>query len=548
MDRHTVIMRFGFCLLFSAIAPVHSGTSTSNDHLSPGDTIIDVAKGYALQRIGIFTPTLQQEIVHTFVSLDNVCATSPKSDVCTFASSSITTDVLELATILAPRKRSAALPEHDRASVAQLNADDLSRSLAQHHPEKHLSESRPTLHLVNDRIFLDSSEESVSPSSSSSKSVPTERQQHITRFSPTAPAVILSQLNHQQLSFDFMADDQLKFFLQAVFQLIDASSTVTNNRESLHVFRQLIVGQSIFALRTCSLTDQQSQSRRPCLVLSTLFVRPSHESPFAHMVYRLIPLPTVVNQYRYVYGNLPQFVGISQKQKTMIAWNDQSKINQCTFSMVVLCSDVPPSISFANLPCLSILLSERDSIGDACQVIRAIDAQAGVTEIVDGLWLFSRVDSTQFCQVYSPKENTVDTITIDQAMIVRMPCDKKITCFGNELPKRQCLKHRLIVLPDTIDDISSDNENLQISISNTTNHLLSSFSKQSLRSYRDLVTEYAKNQSLFQRTIHEVGYAILTTICTCLFLILVYILKCVKRQYQSEINTLHELVYEISTE
>ena len=192
---------------------------------------------------------------------------------------------------------------------------------------------------------------------------------------------------------------------------------MTNVRESLAVFQQLIVGQSIYALRYCSLTAHQSQPHRPCLVLSTLFVRPSLSLPSAHIVFRLIPLRTSVKQHDYVYSNLPQFVGINDKQQTMVLWDDQSKISRCTFSLAVLCPDIPPSISLANLPCLSELFSEQTSIGHACQVTRSIDAQSGITEIADGLWLFSRVDGTHFCQLYSPRENTVDTIIINETSI-----------------------------------------------------------------------------------------------------------------------------------
>ena len=165
------MLRTGLYFSFCFLALIHLVMCTFLDHLSIADTVVHVDKGYVLQRVGIFSPTLHHDIVHTFISLDNVCVTSPSSDVCTFTRASLVTHVLELATLLAPRKTNAMMLEYDRERVGQLNADSLSRTLAHHRPEKFLNESRPILHLVADRLFLDNSGRTSYPSTSSSDSI-----------------------------------------------------------------------------------------------------------------------------------------------------------------------------------------------------------------------------------------------------------------------------------------------------------------------------------------------------------------------------------------
>ncbi|CAF1201656.1 unnamed protein product, partial [Rotaria sordida] len=46
-------------------------------------------------------------------------------------------------------------------------------------------------------------------------------------------------------------------------------------------------------------------SHPPCLIVSTLFVRPPPVNAFTHIVYNFHPIPVVVNRKKYIYTNIP---------------------------------------------------------------------------------------------------------------------------------------------------------------------------------------------------------------------------------------------------
>ena len=247
-----------------------------------------------------------------------------------------------------------------------------------------------------------------------------------------------------------------------------------------------------------------------------------------------------------MYTKMPKFIGISENQETMIRWDDLATVSKCKFSIVVLCSRIPPSMPMANSPCLSHLFGEEITTNNDCHVTRSVDRQSGVTEIASGIWLFYGVQSMQFYQMHTIADNTVDIITIRNEVIIQMRCDRKIICFGNQLPITPCAKRRLVLLPNMRDHIPDENKNFQISTQNTTNRLLSAFSEQNVRFYQDVVTDYTKHQSFFKQMLHEIGYTIFAIITTSFLVIVAYILKCVRRQFQSELGTLHEIVHDMS--
>ena len=289
-------------LFFFAMGVVQIATSISRRNLPDADLIVDIEKGYALERIGKYSPKLDEQLVHTFVSLNDVCVSSPTADVCAYATGLPKTNMLKLITMLAHRSTLTSL---NKDSVSRFIGRNLSQSVLHHRPERKLNEFQTLTHLINDESRLETNNEALLPllDSSHNVHVPQQQQQQqedqqIPRFSQTAPAAILTQLNKQEIGLDFMNNNQMKAFLTAVFLAIDKSYVVSNIRESLAVFQQLTIAQSIFALRYCSLNPQQSKSQRPCLVVSTLFLRSSLDSASTYLVYWLILFPIIMKNNR----------------------------------------------------------------------------------------------------------------------------------------------------------------------------------------------------------------------------------------------------------
>ncbi len=104
--------------------------------LPTNDIIIDVNKGYALRRIGTSSPTVAEQIVHTFVPLSNFCVASSKTNVCLYTSLSTKTNVLELATTMASRHMGHTSSTYASDRVLKLISEDISCVLAEHHTDQ----------------------------------------------------------------------------------------------------------------------------------------------------------------------------------------------------------------------------------------------------------------------------------------------------------------------------------------------------------------------------------------------------------------------------
>ena len=130
-----------------------------------------------------------------------------------------------------------------------------------------------------------------------------------------------------------------------------------------------------------------------------------------------------------MYSDVPKIVGVNFNQQSLITWDDPSDIDQCSLSVVVQCPKLPLAVSFANSPCLSGLFADEMTVDDRCQVTRSPDTQPGVTEIANGLLLFSNVPTAQSCQAFSTSNNDAETITISEKSVVLIPCDEDHRVF-----------------------------------------------------------------------------------------------------------------------
>ena len=528
---------------------IQVATSLLLQNVPDADIIVNIDKGFALRRIGAYSPKLERQMVHTFVSLNDICVAGSSVDVCSYASGSTKTNILELATVLAHKSTLSSFSDADKDNASRLIGQNLSQMLMHHNPERNLHEFQPMIHFVDDRFVQEKTDETSLPlqGQSSSAILHQQQEQGIPRYSPTASALILSQLRSQRIGLDFIPDSNMRAFLTAIFMNIDKSHVVSDVRESLEIFQQLIVAQSIFVLRHCSSSQPHSSSQQPCLVVSTLFLRVPPNSSSTFIIYRLIPLPIAVNNKRYIYSSMPEIVGVNMNQLTTIAWNSPSDTYTCSFSLVVQCAKSPLETPLDRSPCLRELLNNGKMGDQECQVIRSTDTQSGITEIDIGLWLFYNVHGTHFCQAYSLLDNSVETITISGETLLQAPCDKTVMCHDTQLPRATCKKRRLVVLPHFSDHVQQ-NRAVQVSIRNTKTRLLSTYRAQRLQLYADTMTEFNDSQSFPARMMAEFGYAIVSITCTILLAVLMYVLRCMRNKLQNEVENLQEVVHDMLLE
>ncbi|UJR12888.1 hypothetical protein I4U23_017062 [Adineta vaga] len=286
----------------TAIASVHGSIQSGltninvvmilNDaNLSNNDVIIDIVKGYELRRIGVYSPNMAHEIVHTFVPIDKLCGASLSTDVCLFISSAVKTSVVQLATIKRSNQIMYTSSSYDREHVSKLINKDMNEVLVQHHPNEILKSAQSTIHFIDKRFYYEKNEEKQLVTASATNIA--DISSSIPHLYPTTLEILQNQISNNKISFDYLSQTDLKFFLAAIFSKFDRISTSENSEEASFIFLQSVIAQSIFVLRQCSLSVQSSLDSRLCVAISTLFLRVPPDTITNFLIYRLIPLPIV---------------------------------------------------------------------------------------------------------------------------------------------------------------------------------------------------------------------------------------------------------------
>jgi hypothetical protein len=511
--------------------------------LPTNDIIIEITKGYALKRIGTYSPNVIPQIVHTFVPLNDFCIGSANTQVCLYISRAKKAKVLELATIMKSHHTAHTSPSFNINNMSRLITKDISRILMQDHPEGIIKDNKTIVHFVDDQFHYPQNNKKISITASPQTAI--DNYFDFTLMHPTSAELIVEQIKNNKIGFEYLSDTDLKKFLSTIFTSIDTSYINYDVQDILDTFTQLIVGQSVFASRHCSLSRQNSAPFQPCLIVSTLFLRAPTDGT---SIYRLIPLPTIFNGDKYIYSNLPKIVGINLIDQIIIMWNDEADIKQCTFSPVVQCQKMPVSMSLSKVPCLSQLFDKSQLVTSMCQVSRSQDIDQDVVDISNGIWLFNNIHHTQYCQLDSTSNELTETIIINEPSLVRMPCDKTITCMDYQLPASSCAQHRIIVTPS----FTLNNQHLSrfiLPLQNMTKTLLSFYKSQLDKTMKDIVPLYIPIESKLKQLLHEIATYAVYLLC---LIVLTNILSTIKLavnkcKLQRKVNSIDNFVQDMIT-
>ncbi|CAF1462912.1 unnamed protein product [Adineta steineri] len=510
--------------------------------LPANDVIVNIDKGYALRRIGTYSPNIMEEVVHTFISLDNFCALQTTDAVCKYTSASTTTNIMELTTMITSKHGRDISFTYDRENVSNIIGIDLNHILVQHKPNEFLRNTKSSVHFVNNKFQYYNDDEKALSSTSSMNTI--DKYNDILRFRPTSVDKVIKQINNNRISFEHLSLDDLKIFLELVFSNIDNSYKINDVEESLSIFNQLIVGQSVYALRYCAISRQHSLSSKPCLAISTLFLRNPTNSLLMYSIYQFIPLPIVVEGEKYVYSNFPKVIGINKIDQSLIVWGNELENNECLFTPIVLCHNKPISLLLSQSSCLSQLFDDHQSVTSMCDVTRTSNIEQGIMHIDNGLWLFYNIHITQYCQVQSTLNQWIETISINEAAIVRIPCDKILICSNFQLPVTTCKANRVIVTPS----FTFGTQNLPyfiVPIKNMTQMLVAAYRTQLTKSIKELMLTFSTKE--FESTERHIQLAIyiLSSICGIFAMIIAYFCKFIKCKQPRQMNELRSQIEDI---
>ena len=236
---------------------------------------------------------------------------SPETDTWMFSSLWKKTNVVELATMMTSRHTGHTLSSYNSDSVLSLISKKLSQVLMQHYPDEITNNNKSSFHFINSQFYYDKSDEKTLSTLSTNNTL--YNYSDVTRLRRTSVEKILKQISNNIISFEYLSNTDLNLFLTTIFSSTDTSYTISSVQESLNTFIELVVGLSIFALRSCSLDQRNTLPSQPCLIISILFLRTPVDTTSLFSIYRLIPLSIVSNDDKYVYSNLPKVVGLNLK-------------------------------------------------------------------------------------------------------------------------------------------------------------------------------------------------------------------------------------------
>jgi hypothetical protein len=542
--RIQIMLDRRMCSIAVRIVALLSLWPVSSIHVLESDIVLNPEKGYALHRIGRLLQQPREAVVHSFIHLNDSCATISDTAVCQFVTGVRTMEMIEVATNIAENSIPNAVFDYDIDQISRLTRIDLAKYLIQKRFFGKFEGVNAIDHLIEDHHFTQKNQLQPSLIDHDSSSVNSELPE-VPRFKQTTLAFVLNEVQNRKVTLEYVNGDEMKIFLDNVFRLIDSSYKVLNIRESLTLFNRYVIGQSIFIKRHCTSVPDSSSLLRPCLIVSTLFIRAPRASSSMFTVYRMIALPALSQDDIYVYENIPKFVGISQNNLSTIAWISASDVEACIFSNIVMCKRNPMISMVANFPCLSYLLDDKRVDNIKCEITRSVALQTNNFQIGNGLWLFHNRERIQSCQVYSMPDNSIETIYITEATIVVMPCAKSIVCDGDQLPISPCSKQRISVVSQATGIEESQPKPYYISLVNVTKRLVTQFKRQNRMHHQRLIDDVNVNQSPFLRFTQDTTDVILSIASIILLLFILLISHYLKFHLAGRVETLQNIVFDV---
>ena len=500
---------------------------------SRNDIIIDINKGYVLQRLGAYSPNLAEEVIHTFIPLSKFCIASPKTDVCQYASTPVDTNIALLNTVVSSRNIIRSLSSYNQESVSKVTEQAVIRVLSEHHPDNVIRNTKAVVHFVNKQFYYDRS-----AANSFQKTSPTNTIENYLAISPVRSNSVekfLKQISIRKIGLEFLSNKDMKVFLVAAYSTIDRDYIVSNAQESLNTFSQYVIGQSVFALRYCSLTQHNSLPSEPCIVVSTLFLRIQLDASSTFFVYRLTPMPIIHNNDMYKYSGLSKIIGIEPREQRIVTWKEEIDIKQCLFSRLVLCQKLPISMSLAKSSCLSQLLDNARPNTNKCKVLRSRSIEQDFMQIDDRLWLLFNIHRAEKCHIYSSSDDRIQSVSINEPVLVGMPCNKSVICMGSQIPTASCVLRRTLVT-SYFPLYSESQADIFLPIRNMTRTIISSYQSQFGIVASELMATLSTKRLNFKQLFENFLTYTVSAVTIVLIIVLTYLVKFIKYKLQKDIE------------
>ena len=338
---------------------------------------------------------------------------------------------------------------YTRTNISHTVQQDIRRIFSYNKINKIIAKTKSIVYFVDDTFYVTRSN-SRSIMNDFTISTGVNEQTYIHRA--TNPATLaLEQVFNNKVGYDFLTDEEVVEVLPLTSSTINQKFDTEDIKENMNMFINMIIGQTVYALKSCSIRQNERLPGGPtCLAASTIIRRIPTETSTLYPVYHLTPLPVFFNGDKYTYSDLPKIFGFNKIEKKVILWNDDNLSTSCTFLKIIQCRNELMNVPLSTLPCLDELMNGESLSTSKCQVTRSKNIQSNLINIKSNVWYAFSSEESFECESQSLSSPILEVISIKEPMIVTFPCDKSIRCSNIQLPPTTCINTTIIITKNII--------------------------------------------------------------------------------------------------
>ncbi|CAF3366945.1 unnamed protein product [Rotaria sp. Silwood2] len=481
--------------------------------------IINIEKGIALEQIGVYSEKFVESIFHIFIPFNNLCIDSPNSDGCEYVQST-DPDIVEIGTLISPYHMSMA---YNQAYISRAIQQDIGRIFSYHKINKIIAKAKSIVYFVDDTFYVTrSNSQSIMSNFTISTGV---NERTLIHRAPNTATLALEQVFNNKVGYDFLTDEQIVEFLPIISSTISQKFEIEDIKENMNMFINMIIGQTVYALKSCSIRQNEQLPGGPaCLVVSTIIRRIPMETSTFYQVYQLTPLPVFFNGDKYIYSDLPKRFGFNKIEKKVILWNDNNLSTDCTFSKIIQCRNQLMNVPLSSVPCLDELMNVESSSISKCQVTRSKNIQSNLMNIKSNIWYVFPGEEPFECESQSLSSPISNIISVKEPMIVTFPCDKPVRCSNIQLPPTTCINTTVMIT--TKYNTTLKKQSVPVILFNKiTDRLVLIYKNAAMEALTQLQMEIDNNQWLVKKILKQFGNTLLSLFACVLLSITLLIIK-----------------------
>lgn len=427
-------------LYFLFLPHLFAGEAVLIATIPEADIVVNAERGFILQRVGTYSHKFNEGIIHTFVSLNDICKSSPGADVC-LRTSSLIGNSIELGTILSVNNKHWSSPRYEKKDISLMMKRETDIILSDHKPGQFLSNISTNFHFFNRNFYINTPDDQLADGTLQSND---EKQVLTFDGMKNSPLIVLEQLRNHRIGLDFLKNEEINVILSSVMQSIEKVYEGADVQKLITDFTPLIISQTVNVFRRCSV-DQEDSSSPPCLIISTLFVTPSSSTTDQYTAYNLFPIPTFNHSYQYIYKNLPKTLAFNELEQSVIVFDDYLS-SKCTLSSIVQCSIEPIPTSISQMSCINHMFSIQSSLSNDCEVTRAVSSNSALLHIASDIWIFNNMDGDERCTTQSYRAKVQDLSIMKDLILEHVSCGKSIKCSDRRRLPSKCINKTIVTM------------------------------------------------------------------------------------------------------